>query len=207
VQRYRVSLQQSDLASSSINVRLCAIRKLATEAADNRLLAPDIAAAIGRVKGVKRQGIRTGNWLTRADAEQIIALSDPTTNKGRRDRALLCILLGCGLRREELARLTVEHIQQRDGRWALVDLIGKGQRIRTVPMPGWAKVAVDSWLLAAQITSGRLLRAVNKGDRVTGPGITAQSIFEIVETYGRLIDRNCAARSPPHVRETRPQGP
>jgi site-specific recombinase XerC len=51
------------MSASTINVRLAAVRKLAMEAADNGLLAPEAAAAIGRIKGIKRQGVRTGNWL------------------------------------------------------------------------------------------------------------------------------------------------
>jgi site-specific recombinase XerD len=187
VQRYRAALEGRGLAPSSINIRLSAIRKLAAEAADNYLLAPELAAAIGRVKGARRHGTRTGNWLTPIQAEQMLALPDRTTNKGKRDRALLCLLIGCGLRREELALLTVEHIQQRDARWVLVDLVGKGSRIRTVPMPAWTKLAIDQWVAAAGITSGRLLRAVNKGDRIVGDGMTAQSIFEVVERYGKRI--------------------
>jgi len=187
VQRYRAALEARGLAPSSINIQLSAIRKLAAEASDNQLLAPEIAAAIGRVKGAKRHGTRTGNWLTQAQAERILALPDRRTTKGKRDRALLCLLLGCGLRREELALLSVEHIQQRDARWVLVDLVGKGRRIRTVPMPAWAKVAIDEWIAVATISSGRLLRAVNKGGRITGDGMTAQSVFEVVERYGGRI--------------------
>lgn len=187
VQRYRAALGERGLAPSSINVRLSAIRRLAAEAADNGLCAPETAAAISRVKGAKRHGTRTGNWLTRAQAEQMLALPDPASNKGKRDRALLCLLLGCGLRREELALLAVEHIQQREARWALVDLVGKGKRVRTVPMPAWTKVAIDQWMAAAGLTGGRLLRAVNKGDRIVGEGMTAQSVFESVEQYGRRI--------------------
>ena len=48
----------------SINVRLSVIRKLAAEAADNSLLAPEIAAGILRVKGAKSKGVRVGNWLS-----------------------------------------------------------------------------------------------------------------------------------------------
>jgi site-specific recombinase XerD len=189
VQRYRAALEERGLAPSSINVRLSAIRKLAAEAADNGLLAPQLAAAIGRVKGAKRHGIRTGNWLTRSQAEEMIALPARAraTHKGKRDRALLCLLIGCGLRRDELALLTIEHIQQRDGRWTLVDLMGKGKRVRSVPMPAWAKVAIDEWTAAAGIDRGRLLRAVNKGDRIVGEGMTAQSVFECVQRRGRLI--------------------
>ena len=125
----------------------------------------------------------------------MLALPDRATNKGKRDRALLCLLIGCGLRREELALLSVEHIQQSDARWVLVDLVGKGKRIRTVPMPAWTKIAIDEWLSAAGITEGRLLRAVNKGDRIVGAGMTAQSVFEVVEQYGA----GSVLRSPPTI--------
>jgi site-specific recombinase XerD len=188
VQRYRVWLEERGLSPASINVRLSALRKLAAEAADNRLLAPDLAAAIGRVQGAKRQGRRTGNWLTRSQAEGMLSLPDRATHRGKRDLVLLGLLLGCGLRREELARLTVDGIQQRDARWVLIDLVGKGRRVRTVPMPAWAKLAVDRWVEAAGIPAGgRLLRAVNKGDRVTGAGMTAQSVFAVVAGYGRRL--------------------
>jgi integrase len=45
--------------------------------------------------------------------------------------------------------LTLEHIQQRDARWVVVDMTGKGGRVRTVPMPSWTKVALDEWTTAA----------------------------------------------------------
>lgn len=66
-----------------------------------------------------------------------------STVKGLRDRAILAVLLGCGLRRSEVAALSFTHIQQRDGRWCIVDLVGKHRRIRTIPMPTWVKVAID----------------------------------------------------------------
>jgi integrase len=69
--------------------------------------------------------------------------------KGKRDRVVLCLLVGWCLRRTELVSVTFEHIQQRDGRWVLTDLVGKGERIRTVPMPAWAKTAVDDRAAAA----------------------------------------------------------
>lgn len=137
VNTYRAGLEARKLSPSTINQRLSAIRKLAMEAADNRLMPPSIAAAISRVKGAKRAGIRTGQWLTREQAENLISAPNATQNKGKRDRALLAVLIGCGLRRREAAALTVDHIQLRDARWVIVDLIGKGGRVRTVPMPSW----------------------------------------------------------------------
>jgi site-specific recombinase XerD len=105
------------------------------EAADNGLLDPAVASAIGRVKGVVQKSRRIGRWLTREEASLLLRDSGEDGLKAKRDRALLCLLLGAGLRREELVSLEVENIQQRDGRWLIADLIGKRKRIRTVPIP------------------------------------------------------------------------
>lgn len=199
VQTYRAALESNGLAASSINVRLSAIKKLAAEAADNGLLAPEVAAAIARVKGARRHGVRAGNWLTLDQAERLLELPAHNTNKGRRDRALLALLLGCGLRRQEVAGLRIGDIQERDGRWCIVDLAGKGNRVRTVPMPSWAKAAVNNWLAAAGFQTGLVLGVVNKSGRVMGQGMSAQAIYEVVEAYGRDLG---VAIAPHDVRRT-----
>ena len=63
VSAWRVYLEERGLGSSSIIIRMSAIRKLAAEAADNGLLAPELAAGIARVRSAKSVGIRMGNWL------------------------------------------------------------------------------------------------------------------------------------------------
>jgi site-specific recombinase XerD len=168
VQRYAAELREAGMSSSSVNQRLSAIRKLAAEAADNGLLDPQIAGGVRAVKGARQEGRRAGNWLTREQAQAWLNAPDTRTLKGLRDRALLAVLIGCGLRRSEAASLTFAHIQQRDGRWVLVDLIGKRDKIRSVPMPNWAKAAIDSWSRVAGVASDLVFRAVNKGDRVVG---------------------------------------
>src|SRR6266513_1752411 len=145
VSAWRVSLETRGLGSSSIIIRMSAIRKLAAEAADNGLLDPELAAGISRVKSVKSVGIRVGNWLTLRQAQALISAPDIATAKGLRDRAILAVLFGCGLRRSEVAALAHAHIQQRDDRWCIVDMVGKHARVRTVPMPTWVKVAIDAW--------------------------------------------------------------
>src|SRR5215467_3950953 len=154
VSAWRVSLEERHLGSSSIIIRMSAIRKLAAEAADNGLLAPELAAGIARVKSAKSVGIRTGNWLSARQAQSLLNAPDVTTVKGLRDRAIIAVLLGCGLRRSEVAALTFAHIQQRDGRWCVVDLFGKHGRIRTTPMPNWVKEAIDTWTTPAGIADG-----------------------------------------------------
>ena len=187
VNGYRASLETRRLSPSTINQRLSAIRKLAMEAADNGLMPATVALAISRVKGAKRAGIRTGHWLTREQAEELLLAPDSRTHKGKRDRALLAVLIGCGLRRREAAELTVEHIELRDARWVIVDLIGKGGRVRTVPMPSWTKQAIDAWTVVAEINCGLIFRPIRKRARVVEKNMTPRSIFEIVHGAGARI--------------------
>jgi site-specific recombinase XerD len=98
VLRYRIHLESRNLAPGTINVRLAAVRRLAFEASDAGLLSPDLAAGIRRVKGVKKLGVRLGNWLSAKEARTLWQSPDAQTLKGRRDRAIIAVLLGCGLR-------------------------------------------------------------------------------------------------------------
>src|SRR6202040_2753097 len=115
VSAWRVTLEERRLGSSSIIVRMSAVRKLAVEATDNGLLAPELAAGIQRVKSAKSIGVRMGNWLSQKQAQALLNTPDISTLKGLRDRAIIAVLLGCGLRRSEVAALTMVHIHQRDG--------------------------------------------------------------------------------------------
>jgi site-specific recombinase XerD len=180
VSAWRVALEARGLGSISINVRITAVRKLAVEAADNGLLAPELAAGITRIKGVKSKGVRVGNWLS---IQTLLNAPDVSTKKGLRDRAMLAVLLGCGLRRSEVAALTFKHIQQRDGRWCIVDLVGKHGRVRTIPMPTWVKVAVDAWTLPAGVTEGHVLRPANRADQVQGERMSEKVVWQLLQPY------------------------
>src|SRR5260370_27139719 len=168
VSAWRVSLEARAVGSPSIIIRMSAIRKLAAEAADNGLLDPELAAGISRVKSVKSVGIRVGNWLSLRQAQALVNAPDIATVRGLRDRAILAVLFGCGLRRSEVAALTHTHMQQRDDRWCIVDMVGKHARVRTVPMPTWVKVAIDAWTTPAGVTEGYVFRPVKRADPVAG---------------------------------------
>jgi integrase len=183
VSAWRVALEARGLGAVSINVRITAVRKLAVEAADNGLLAPELANGITRVKGVASKGVRLGNWLSLKQAQALLNAPDITTTKGLRDRAIIALLLGCGLRRSEVAALTLKHIQQRDGRWCIVDLVGKHGRVHTVPMPTWVKVAIDTWTSPAGVVDGYVFRSVNRGDQVQGKVLSEKVVWQMLRPY------------------------
>lgn len=168
-------------------MRWAAVRRLAYEASDTGLLSPDLAAGIRRVKGAKRLGVRIGNWLT-IDQSRTLLGKPSDSPRGKRDRAILALLIGCGLRRAELVGLRTGDFQVREEHCVIADLVGKGKHIRTVPVPLWAKRAVDEWTRAATIAGGMIFRRVSRLDKVWGDGITPKAVWHVVKAAAKRAD-------------------
>lgn len=189
---YKNALVEARLSASTVNGHLVAVRALLREAADLGLLDPHLAERSAGIKSVATKGTRVGNWLSAAEAQALLDLPDRQTLKGRRDRALLAVMLFCGLRRSELVALTIGHLQIREGHHVIADMLGKGNRIRTIKLPVAVRRAIDEWLQA----SGRILTpdslvfvAMRKGNHVAeGETITAQALYNLVKEYGGQID-------------------
>ena len=176
-----------EMSPSNINLRLVAIRRLAHEASLNQVLDEHLAMGIEMLKGVRQEGQKVGNWLTKAQAQELLLAPDPTTPKGIRDRAMLATLLGTGLRREEVTNLTFSHLQQREGRWAVVDLVGKRNKTRTIPMPPWAKAAIDKWSHVSGLSVGFVFRPLSRGGNLTRPHLDARAVHSIVAPYADAL--------------------
>jgi len=174
------------LAPSTVNVRLAAVRKLVEEAKRNGMLGTEEAASLTDVPNVPQRGTRLGNWLTKEQAKELLQVPDRETLKGKRDYVVLALLVGCALRRRELASLGIDEIQMREGRWVIADLRGKGGRVRTVAVPLWVKYGINAWLTAAAIEEGRLLRRIRKGGEV-GEKLSDWAVWSVVEQSAKEI--------------------
>lgn len=187
VLQYRSDLLEQGLSPSTINLRLAALRKLASEAERQGSLDPATSAAIAGVAGVRSSGTRAGNWLTPDQARRLLDLPDRNSLRGIRDHAILALLTACGLRRSELSALQVPDFTERDGRPVIADLRGKGNRLRTVPVPRWVHSSVEQWLQSAGITSGRVFRSVRQNGGVRGERISEKAIWLVVKEYAARI--------------------
>ena len=188
VQQHKSMLIEKELAPSTINQRLAAVRRLTTEAADNGLLDPAVAAAIARVHGLKCSGVRLGNWLDEQHAAALLITPAGDSLRGKRDRAVLALLFGAGMRRSEVAGVVVEKLRVIEERWVIADLTGKGRRIRTVPIPTWAMAVLNDWLDVAGIAVGPIFRPIDKTGRVCNRPLGAQTIYNIVRQHVPLVD-------------------
>jgi site-specific recombinase XerD len=185
LQTYIAHMQDEGIGESSINLRLAAIRKLAREAADLQVWPDEVAAAFTSVKNIPQRGKRTGNWLSLKQSQQLINAPDVSTSLGLRNRAVLAVLIGCGIRRQELTRLKLGQLQLRDGRWVIADLVGKRNKSRTVTVPAWVKQAIDVYIDACGIQSGRLFQAMSVSGRIQHESICGEAVRDVVYKYAR----------------------
>lgn len=142
-------MRAQELSGASAQVRnqsLAALKRLAAEAAELGWIDPNQAAQIARIKAKRITGIRTGRWLSTAQSRELIEECDRTTPTGRRDAAVLALLLGCGLRRAEVCSLTLDHLRWHNDKLILTNLIGKGGRVRSVAVPVWAAQLIQEWI-------------------------------------------------------------
>jgi integrase len=181
VTRFRIFLEQAHYASSTINLRLAAVRRLAYEAADSGLLSPDLAAGIRCVKGAKKHGMRIGNWLTAEPGRDLLSTFDRSSLRGKRDYAMVAILLGCGLRRAEFAAAQVADLQQREGHWGACGSHRKGRSDQDGSDTGLGSGGRARLVTEAVISEGVVFPAINKAGWVATGGFSPKVIWGVVK--------------------------
>jgi integrase len=180
---WRADLKRAGKADATVNLRISAARALVREAQGSAAIDPAQAFDLLRVGGLPVRGARAGNWLTEAQVHKLLAVPDRQSLRGKRNYCILAMLVGCALRRDELATLNVEDIQRRAGRWVIPDLVSKGGRVRTVGIQPWVKQAIDAWTAAGKIKAGRLIRPTT----LAAEGLSSQGIWKIVHQAAAKI--------------------
>jgi site-specific recombinase XerD len=176
------------LAPSTVNVKMAAVRSLVHSAsAAGWITEADEEQILKRLHARAVTGRREGQRMPLADVQRCLRLPDRTTIQGKRDYAILGILFACGLRRAELCNLKVETIGPLNGGWALIDLVGKRQKVRSIPLELPIKQGIDEWLAAAKLKGGVIFRAIRKNGKVWGSGLDESAIWEIVRHYAALV--------------------
>jgi integrase len=177
IQSYIAAYRDQGAAPSTCNVKLSALKfRARAEGAD---------PAIQYMKAISVRGVRMGTWLSLEQVSELLAPGGEDLVQTR-DRCLLALLAGCALRRSELSDLKFAHLQSLDGRLVLLDLVGKGRRVRTVPVPSWAILPLNCWIEAAGISTGPVIRRVWRG-RAADEGLTPDHIHAVVKAAGKRI--------------------
>jgi site-specific recombinase XerD len=165
------------------NRKLSAVKKFFQTAANMGLLTEAAYRSVTQVKGFKIQGQKFGRRLTHKEAIKLLLTPDANTFRGRRDRALLGVLLGCGLRRSEVSNLTWGHLVVRDDVLVIENLVGKHNRTRSVPVPKWVVALLDAYWTEARDPKARVFVRVNKYDNIMADKLDDHGIRYVVVEY------------------------
>jgi site-specific recombinase XerD len=184
---------------TTVKNRMLALKKLVTSMAAHGSISGGTAYLIASMQISSEKRDRRFDSLSNDNAKILLDAPDTATLKGLRDRAIIAVLLGCGLRREECAKLTIEQFQQSDDKCFMVGVVGKGGSVRDVPVDEWVKCAIDTYTFVGFITTGVLFRSMRRGDKLQGECMTAQAIFDVVKEYASASGIEA---SPQNLRQT-----
>lgn len=186
IKRFRAAW--SHRAPRTANLYTTVTKVFLQAAAGEHIISWESFVSIKQIRNLPSSTVRPGCWLDLDTAIALIAAPDPKTLKGLRDRAILGVLIGTGLRRKELTELRFEHLRHLDGHWVIWRLEGKGRRIRDVPMEDWTKQLIDDYAAAANLPNEGVIFRRTYNRTTTLPGaLRGERIRAIIKEHGVAI--------------------
>ena len=196
----RARLIESDLAPSTANAVLSAVRALVKQAWRLGLIDGDTERRVADVAGIRGSRLPAGRALEPKELQRLfrVCLRDPGPS-GLRDRALLAVGCGGGLRRAELVSLDIADLDAEAGS---LRVVGKGDKERTVFLALGVLEALTDWLELRGHEPGPLFTATTKGaaGRITIDRISTSSVYTVVKR--RATQAGVAEFSPHDLRRT-----
>jgi site-specific recombinase XerD len=187
--------KERKISARTRNLRLSAIRSFFRYIAFE---VPDQAAHIQQVLSIpgKRYTRRLVDFLTRPEAEALLAAPNLATSIGRRDHALILLALQTGLRLSELISLSKEDVNLQTG--AHVRVIGKGRKERCTPLAKRTIKVLQAWLEEPWCSKGGRIFSNARGEKLSADGVQY-----IVAKHARNAQMTCPSlarkRVTPHV--------
>ena len=190
---FRVWREQQGDRPNAASLRVAAVRTFLAVAYRDGVLTTEQAQSLGLRAYRQRQPRDTqpvGRRLTPPEVREVRAAVNVATNKGRRDLAILDLLLFLGLRREEVANVHLGDFRQDGGRCWLV-ITGKREKTRRLKVHDTVYRSLMAWLDVRGLALGGpatqpVFVSVNRGDRITAGVVTDTVIGRLVAEYGAL---------------------
>lgn len=190
-------LIKEGLAAATVNRILSALKGVVREGWRLGFVDAEELRRVEDVKSEKVQTLPAGRALSMAEVQTLGEACDTTTPGGARDAAMLAILFGAGLRREELVTLDLADYNPRTGE---LRIKGKGNKERLAYATNGSSTALAIWLTHRGTEPGPLFSAVNRWGRVAGKRMSTQAVYGALLTLAQSA--GVAKFSPHDLRRT-----
>jgi len=189
IREYLLYLENYGKSKATISTSLSVLRQLFKDLRRLEVIDEKIYNDLLEIKFKKPLGQRHKTWLEQEEVQKLLN----NLNSGKmsivRDRALIAVMTGCGLRRFEISDLKITQMKQVQGRWAFTDIKGKGERYRTVAIPEYAVKCLEKWLVISKTVgkTDRIFFSIRKNGDIGNTMITPQGIRDIVAKHSKNI--------------------
>lgn len=204
IQMLIIEMQQSGLAPNTINTYLSALKGILKQAWLSKLIDPDDYQRIKALNSVRGRRLSTGRALQRDEIKRLFLSCDADDNTltGKRDSAIIALMVGCGFRRSEIININIGDVDIEQNR---IRVTGKGNKDRANPLPEQLLDRLSLWLstrktLPSAMCSAPLFVRVRRHQSVTCDRLNAQSIYYILNKRG--VSEAIAQFSPHDLRRT-----
>ncbi len=187
----RARLQESELAPSTINMTLYALRGVAKSAFNLGIMSADHYARLCNVKPVRGERVPVGRALS---IGEIGALLDTCagTPIGIRNAAIISIMYACGLRRDEIVSLSLSHYNMETGE---LKVLGKGNKERLLYVDNGALDPLNDWLTTRGDHEGSLFNQIRQGGKIQDRRMSDHAIYNLLISHAKQAG---IARFSPH---------
>lgn len=199
IQSILKKLKSEGLAPSTINVYLACLKGVAKEAWSSDLMPQSAYLKISSMTAIRYERLPVGRSLSYRECKRLLATCDDGTVVGKRDKAILAMMMGCGLRRAEVVEL---NLQNWDSRTLSIRLIGKGNKERKVFLPTDLESIVKDWISVRGETEGPMFPRLKPGttDLFDRKHMNPCSIYRLLQ--GRSFKASLRGLTPHDLRRT-----
>lgn len=176
----RNALKQQLKAANTINLTLSALRGVMKACFNLKLISADQLLTINDIKPVRGQRLLSGRSLTNIEVQKLLrACKQDRSPIGKRDHALIALMLATGLRRSEVIALDNNDFNSKTG--LLTVQAGKGNKQRQIFLNPDSRQVIRQWRNWRGNSEGKLFNPISKASHVINKTLTGQSVYDIIQ--------------------------
>ena len=173
-------LKQAGKSANTINLALSSVRGVMKACFHLKLITAEHRLSLNNMAAVRNQRLPSGRSLTKNEIAKLYrCCSQDKTALGKRDYAVIALLLSTGIRRSEAIAITLDDYNSKTG--VLNIQSGKGDKQRTAYLNTESRGVIRQWMGVRGPKSGSLFNPVTKTGTVLNQGLSSQAIYDIIQ--------------------------
>ncbi len=197
--KVRSTLLEQGKSANTVNLTLSAIRGVMRACFNLRLIKADQLMAINEIKRVRGKRLPSGRSLSKKESKALInTCKDDDSIEGKRDLAIIVLMLSSGLRRSEITALDINDFNIKTGQ--LIVQSGKGNKQRELFLQSESILLIEPWIDCRGFHPGRLFNPVKSSGEIIFSKMNSQTIYDLL--HRRSKQANIEKCSPHDLRRT-----